>query len=85
MKPHLQLSVNGEKKQDAWTSGMVFHIREQLVVLTRIMTLEPGDLVLTGTSAGVGVPKGTFLRVGDEIQAGIDGIGSITIQVQPTF
>lgn len=84
MQLHLQLSVNGEKKQDAWTSGMVFDIREQLVTLSRIMTLEPGDLVLTGTPAGVGAPKGTFLSVGDEVQASIDGIGSIVVQIQPS-
>ncbi|MDN8924025.1 fumarylacetoacetate hydrolase family protein, partial [Staphylococcus aureus] len=58
MNLHLQLSVNGAQKQDASTSGMVFDIREQLVTLSRIMTLEPGDLVLTGTPAGVGAPKG---------------------------
>ncbi len=39
------------------------------------MTLDPGDVMLTGTPAGVGVPKGTFLKVGDLVDAEIDGIG----------
>jgi len=83
--PHdlaLRLSVNGEIKQDARTSGMVFDIREQLVALTRIMTLEPGDVVLTGTPAGVGLPKGTFLQVGDVVRAEIEKIGTLEVGIQ---
>lgn len=82
MDLRLTLSVNGQCKQDARTSGMVFDIREQLVTLSRIMTLEPGDLVLTGTPAGVGAPQGTFLNVGDEISATIEGIGTLAVQIQ---
>lgn len=78
----LKLSVNGQIKQDARTSGMVFDIREQLVTLSRIMTLEPGDLVLTGTPAGVGAPQGTFLKIGDEVSATIEGIGTLAVQIQ---
>ncbi|WP_454739491.1 fumarylacetoacetate hydrolase family protein [Cupriavidus necator] len=84
MNLHLKLSVNGAVMQDASTSGMVFDLREQLVTLSRIMTLEPGDVILTGTPAGVGAPRGTFLKVGDEVCATIDGIGSISVQVQPS-
>ncbi|WP_419341289.1 fumarylacetoacetate hydrolase family protein [Achromobacter sp. PD1] len=82
MDLRLTLSVNGQCKQDARTSGMVFDICEQLVTLSRIMTLEPGDLVLTGTPAGVGAPQGTFLNVGDEISATIEGIGTLAVQIQ---
>ena len=77
----LRLSVNGEVKQDARTSGMVFDIREQLVTLSNIMTLDPGDVVLTGTPAGVGFPKGMFLKVGDRVEATIESIGTLTVTV----
>jgi 2-keto-4-pentenoate hydratase/2-oxohepta-3-ene-1,7-dioic acid hydratase in catechol pathway len=77
----LKLSVNGEVKQDARTSGMIFDIREQLVTLSAIMTLDPGDVVLTGTPAGVGMPKGTFLKVGDRVDAEIESIGKLSVEI----
>jgi len=77
----LKLSVNGEVKQDARTSGMIFDIREQLVTLSAIMTLDPGDVVLTGTPAGVGMPKKTFLKVGDRVDAEIESIGKLTVEI----
>jgi 2-keto-4-pentenoate hydratase/2-oxohepta-3-ene-1,7-dioic acid hydratase in catechol pathway len=75
--------VNGQTKQDARTSGMIFSVAEQIAALSRIMTLDPGDVILTGTPAGVGVPKGTFLSVGDTVEAEIDGIGSFAVTIQP--
>lgn len=78
----LGLWVNGETKQDARTSGMIFSIREQIATLSRIMTLDPGDLVLTGTPAGVGAPKGTFLSVGDQVEAWVEGIGTLAVRIQ---
>ena len=77
----LMLSVNGERKQDARTSGMIFDIREQLVTLSNIMTLDPGDVVLTGTPAGVGVPKQTFLKPGDKVEATIEQIGTLAVEI----
>jgi 2-keto-4-pentenoate hydratase/2-oxohepta-3-ene-1,7-dioic acid hydratase in catechol pathway len=77
----LKLSVNGELKQNARTSGMIFDIREQLVTLSRIMTLDPGDVVLTGTPAGVGFPKRTFLKVGDKVSAEIESIGRLEVEI----
>ena len=77
----LRLSVNGEVKQDARTSGMIFDIREQLVTLSAIMTLDPGDVILTGTPAGVGMPKGTFLKVGDRVDAEIESIGKLSVEI----
>jgi 2-keto-4-pentenoate hydratase/2-oxohepta-3-ene-1,7-dioic acid hydratase in catechol pathway len=77
----LRLSVNGETKQDARTSGMIFSIAEQIATLSRIMTLDPGDVILTGTPAGVGAPKGTFLNVGDRVTAEIEGIGQLAITI----
>jgi len=49
--------------------------------LSRIMTLEPGDVVLTGTPAGVGVPRGSFLAVGDDVVAEIEGIGRLAVTI----
>ena len=79
----LRLSVNGAAKQDGRTSQMIFSIAEQIAIASRIMTLDPGDVLLTGTPAGVGVPKGTFLAVGDRVEAEIDGIGSLAVRIQP--
>lgn len=77
----LRLSVNGAVKQDARTSGMIFSIAEQISILSHNMTLEPGDVLLTGTPAGVGFPKRTFLSVGDTIDAEIEGIGTLSVSV----
>jgi 2-keto-4-pentenoate hydratase/2-oxohepta-3-ene-1,7-dioic acid hydratase in catechol pathway len=79
----LLLKVNGETKQNARTSGMIFSIAEQIAKLSRIMTLDPGDVVLTGTPAGVGAPKGTFLKVGDKVDATIEGIGTLSVEIIP--
>jgi 2-keto-4-pentenoate hydratase/2-oxohepta-3-ene-1,7-dioic acid hydratase in catechol pathway len=77
----LKLAVNGEVKQDARTSGMIFSIAEQIAKLSRIMTLDPGDVLLTGTPAGVGAPKGTFLKVGDRVDASVEGIGALSVEI----
>jgi 2-keto-4-pentenoate hydratase/2-oxohepta-3-ene-1,7-dioic acid hydratase in catechol pathway len=78
----LKLSVNGQTKQDARTSGMIFSIAEQIAIASRIMTLDPGDVILTGTPAGVGAPKKTFLSVGDEVVAEIEKIGKLAVTIQ---
>lgn len=79
----LKLTVNGETKQNARTSGMIFNIAEQISTLSRIMTLDPGDVILTGTPAGVGAPKQTFLSVGDRVVAEIEKIGVLDVTIQP--
>ncbi len=79
----LHLSVNGQTKQDGNTSGMIFSIAEQIAIASRIMTLDPGDVILTGTPAGVGVPKQTFLAVGDTVEASVPGIGTLSVRIQP--
>jgi 2-keto-4-pentenoate hydratase/2-oxohepta-3-ene-1,7-dioic acid hydratase in catechol pathway len=78
----LRLAVNGVGKQDDTTGDMIFSVAEQISILSRIMTLDPGDVLLTGTPAGVGAPKGTFLSVGDRVEAAIDGIGTLTTTIQ---
>ena len=69
----LRLSVNGTIKQDANTSDMIWSPAEQVSVLSEHVTLEPGDILLTGTPAGVGMATGSFLEVGDKIEAEISG------------
>ena len=77
----LKLSVNGAVKQDSSTSQMIYSVAEQIARASQIMTLDPGDVILTGTPAGVGVPKGTFLKVGDRIDAEIAGIGVLSVTI----
>jgi 2,4-diketo-3-deoxy-L-fuconate hydrolase len=69
--------VNGEMMQDGNTSGMIFNIAEQIEYLSTILTLQPGDLIATGTPTGVGMGRGIYLKAGDVMVASIDGIGSI--------
>jgi 2-keto-4-pentenoate hydratase/2-oxohepta-3-ene-1,7-dioic acid hydratase in catechol pathway len=78
----LRLAVNGETKQDSNTSQMIFSIAEQIARASEIMTLDPGDVILTGTPAGVGVPKGTFLKPGDRIDAEVDGVGRLSVTIK---
>lgn len=78
----LKLWVNGELKQNGRTRDMIFSIAEQIAIASRIMTLDPGDVLLTGTPAGVGAPKQTFLKVGDSVDAEIEGIGRMAVRIQ---
>jgi 2-keto-4-pentenoate hydratase/2-oxohepta-3-ene-1,7-dioic acid hydratase in catechol pathway len=77
MNLDLKLWLNGELQQNANTSGMIFNIAEQIEYVSRRLTLRPGDIVATGTPAGVGAPRGLFLKSGDVIRAEIQGIGSM--------
>lgn len=79
----LRLSVNGAVKQDSTTAQMIYSVAEQIARASEIMTLDPGDVVLTGTPAGVGVPKGTFLAPGDKVEATIEGIGTLAVEIRP--
>ena len=72
--------LNGEVVQDGTTADMVFGVAELVAFISEAITLEPGDLVLTGTPAGVGVwrdPK-LFLRAGDEVSVEIERIGTLS-------
>ena len=72
--------VNGEVLQDSSTAEMCFSVAELIAFITKTITLEPGDLIATGTPAGVGFTREppVFLRPGDEITVEIEGIGSLT-------
>ena len=73
----LRLRVNGETKQDASTSDMIFGVAALVAVWSQGMTLEPGDLLMTGTPSGVGFARKPpeYLKPGDVVEAEIDAIG----------
>jgi 2-keto-4-pentenoate hydratase/2-oxohepta-3-ene-1,7-dioic acid hydratase in catechol pathway len=73
----LKLWVNGVLKQDSNTSDMIFTLAEQIEQLSAGMTLYPGDLILTGTPAGVGAGRGEFLKAGDTVKLWVEKIGEI--------
>jgi 2-keto-4-pentenoate hydratase/2-oxohepta-3-ene-1,7-dioic acid hydratase in catechol pathway len=74
----LKLWVNDVLKQDSNTSQMIFNLAEQIAHLSSRLTLHPGDLILTGTPAGVGVGRNEFLQAGDVVKIWIERIGSLT-------
>jgi 2-keto-4-pentenoate hydratase/2-oxohepta-3-ene-1,7-dioic acid hydratase in catechol pathway len=85
--PHalgIRAILNGETMQDSSTSNLIFGIDEVISYASQTSTLEAGDLVLTGTPAGVGVFRNPqrLLRPGDEITIEIDGVGSLTNPVE---
>lgn len=69
------LRVNGETRQDGSTAQMVFPVPAIVEFVSRSITLEPGDIIATGTPAGVGMASNTFLKPGDTLDAEIEGIG----------
>jgi 2-keto-4-pentenoate hydratase/2-oxohepta-3-ene-1,7-dioic acid hydratase in catechol pathway len=80
--PHnlaLRCIVNGETRQSSDTKNLVFNIWEQIEHLSQAMTLEPGDLIFTGTPGGVGAAMDPrqFLKPGDVVRCEIDGLGAI--------
>lgn len=80
---HLSLRVNGEEKQNAGTDDMVFSVAKLISVWSLGMTLEPGDLLMTGTPSGVGFARKPpeYLRPGDIVEAEIDAIGVLRNRV----
>jgi 2,4-diketo-3-deoxy-L-fuconate hydrolase len=76
-RAHLWLKVNGETRQDASTEDLIFDVPTLVSYVSRFMTLLPGDVVSTGTPAGVGMGRKppVFLRAGDLVEYGIDGLG----------
>jgi 2-keto-4-pentenoate hydratase/2-oxohepta-3-ene-1,7-dioic acid hydratase in catechol pathway len=85
--PHaleMVLTVNGEERQRDQTGGMIYNIFQQIAYLTTVMTLLPGDVLATGTPAGVGIAQGRFLRDGDVVRVAIAGLGAIenTVRAQ---
>jgi 2-keto-4-pentenoate hydratase/2-oxohepta-3-ene-1,7-dioic acid hydratase in catechol pathway len=77
----MRLFVNGELRQKQSTVEMIYSVAQQISHLSKVMTLLPGDLLATGTCAGVGVSSGKFLQPGDVVRVEIDGIGHIENRV----
>jgi 2-keto-4-pentenoate hydratase/2-oxohepta-3-ene-1,7-dioic acid hydratase in catechol pathway len=76
--------VNGQVMQDASTGDMIFSVAQLISFVSQAITLEPGDLLATGTPPGIGearVPQ-VFLQPGDEVTVEIDGVGTLTNPVQ---
>ena len=71
------LTVNGEVRQQQNTGRMIHNIWQQIAHLSTVMTLMPGDLLATGTCAGVGIALGKFLKAGDVVRVEIERIGHI--------
>lgn len=77
----LKLWVNDVLKQDSNTAEMIFTLADQIAHLSRGMTLYPGDVILTGTPAGVGTGRGEFLNAGDVVRIEIERIGTLTNRI----
>jgi len=75
---HLWLTVNGRKMQDGTTANFIFNVPFLVSYVSQFMTLLPGDIISTGTPAGVGMgmkPTAIYLKPGDVVELGIDGLG----------
>jgi 2-keto-4-pentenoate hydratase/2-oxohepta-3-ene-1,7-dioic acid hydratase in catechol pathway len=78
--PHqlnLKLSVNGEMRQNGCSSDMINRVPQIIAYISGIFTLEPGDVILTGTPAGVGP-----VQAGEVMEAGIENVGRMTVYIQ---
>jgi 2-keto-4-pentenoate hydratase/2-oxohepta-3-ene-1,7-dioic acid hydratase in catechol pathway len=79
----LTLKVNGQIRQNASTAQMIYPVADIVSFLSHIMTLEPGDVIATGTPAGVAVATGAFLKAGDVIECTIEKLGTLTNTLGP--
>jgi len=73
----LRLWVNGELQQDESTADMVSPVAALVAAASAVVTLEPGDVIITGTPSGVGAGRGRYLRGGDVVRVTIDGLGTL--------
>jgi 2-keto-4-pentenoate hydratase/2-oxohepta-3-ene-1,7-dioic acid hydratase in catechol pathway len=75
----IRLRVNGVTKQDSNTGMMIYSVRQIIAILSRGLTLEPGDIIATGTPSGVGFARKPpeFLKAGDIMETEIEGIGTM--------
>jgi len=82
-KLSMRLSVNGKLMQNGSTRDMIYSVAELVSYISRFMSLQPGDVVLTGTPAGVGHGQKppVYLQVGDVVTASIEGLGEQTHRV----
>lgn len=73
----IRLWVNGTIKQDSNTSEMIYTLAEQIAQISLRITLHPGDLILTGTPAGVGAGRNEFLKAGDSVELWCESVGTL--------
>ena len=78
----IRLWVDGVLMQDSNTSQMIFSIAEQIAFLSTRLTLLPGDIIATGTPAGVGLARGVSLHGGEEVRIQIEHIGDLTTKIK---
>lgn len=71
------LDLNGEPRQRGATSQMIFNVAELIAHASHLCTLEPGDILLTGTPSGVGAAMGEYLRAGDVVTVHVEGVGAL--------
>lgn len=74
----LKLWVDNELRQDGTTADQIFSVAQVIEFVSSWVTLEPGDLIATGTPAGVGNATGKYLRAGNKVVASVEGIGELT-------
>lgn len=79
----LWCKVNGELRQNSWTTDMSFSVRQLISYVSRFMTLLPGDVIATGTPAGcaMGMNPPRYLRAGDFVECGVEGLGELAQRV----
>jgi len=77
----LRLWVNDELQQDESTADMICPVDQLVAAASAVVTLEPGDVIATGTPSGVGAGRGRYLRHGDVVRVAVDGLGEITNRV----
>jgi 2-keto-4-pentenoate hydratase/2-oxohepta-3-ene-1,7-dioic acid hydratase in catechol pathway len=80
----LRTFVNGEKRQEAPISALIFDVESLIVTLSEVMTLEPGDVIATGTGVGVGIgfDPPVYLKPGDVVEVSVDGVGNLRNPVE---
>jgi len=77
----IKLWVNDELRQNSNTKHMIFNTREMIAFASDLMTLEPGDVIATGTPSGVGSATGTYLKAGDVMRGEVEGLGVLETPV----
>ena len=75
------LSVNGERKQSGCTADMIYSVPEQIAGISQAVSIEPGDVMYTGSPAGVGLPRGERLLPGDVVTFFAEGIGEMSVTI----
>ena len=77
-----RLAVNGVSKQSGCTADMIYSLPEQIAGISRAVTIEPGDMMFTGSPAGVGLPRGEKLARGDRVRIEADLVGAMEVAIR---